>query len=344
MANLSVKYLGLDLKSPVIVGSSGLTNSVANLKKMEAAGAGAVVLKSIFEEQIQLESEARVHSEKDQQTQWNKAFDEIISSNPFAYEEALSYITGYARENTLHEYLDFIAEAKKALSIPVIASINCVSSFDWADFAKRIQQAGADAIELNVFVLPSDFTHSGAEIENVYANVLREVKKFVSIPVSLKIGYYFSSLASSVKEISEMGVEGLVLFNRPFSPDIDIEKMELSTRSILSSEDEYLTTLRWMAILSGKVSCDLVASTGIHSAETVIKQLLAGAKAVEVASVLYKEGIDVIKEINQELSDWMDRKGFDNISEFQGKLSYVNVAHPAAYERVQFMKNYASID
>lgn len=344
MANLSVKYLGLDLKSPIIVGSSGLTNSIANLKKMEEAGAGAVVLKSIFEEQIQLESDARMHSNKDHQAEWNATFDEVINSNPFAYEEALSYISGYARENTLNEYLAFIAEAKKALSIPVIASINCISSFDWADFAKRIEHAGADAIELNVYVLPSDFSKNANDVECVYANVYREVKKFVHIPVSLKIGYYFSSLASSVKTISESGVDGLVLFNRPFSPDIDIDKMELSSKSILSSNEEYLTTLRWIALLSGKVGCSLVASTGIHSAESVIKQLLAGAQAVQVASVLYKNGIETIAEMNKGIAAWMDKKGFATIEDFKGKLSNDQAENPAAYERVQFMKNYASVE
>lgn len=344
MANLSVKYLGLDLKSPVIVGSCGLTNSIANLKKIEEAGAGAVVLKSIFEEQIQLESEARSHSDKDQMQAWNTAFDEIISKNPFAYEEALSYIMGYARENTLNEYLAFVAEAKKALNIPVIASINCVSSFDWADFAKRIQQAGADAIELNVYILPSDFSKSPVEIESVYGNIVSQVKKFVSIPVSLKIGYYFSGLANSVKTISESGIQGLVLFNRPFTPDIDIEKIAITNTSILSTGDEYLTTLRWTAILSGRVSCDLVASTGIHDYETAIKQLLAGATAVEIASVLYKNGIDSIKKINAGIAAWMDKHNFKTISEFKGKLSKDNLGNLAAYERVQFMKNMSNIE
>ncbi|MDR3705612.1 MAG: dihydroorotate dehydrogenase-like protein [Paludibacteraceae bacterium] len=344
MANLSVKYLGLDLKSPVIVGSCGLTNSIANLKKIEEAGAGAVVLKSIFEEQIQLESEARSHSDKDQMPSWNTAFDEIISKNPFAYEEALSYVLSYAKENTLNEYLAFVSEAKKALKIPVIASVNCISSFDWADFSKRIQQAGADAIELNIYILPSDFNKTTVEIEDVYGNIIREVKKFVSIPVSLKIGYYFSGLANSVKTISESGIEGLVLFNRPFTPDIDIEKISLTNTSILSNGDEYLTTLRWIAILSGKAGCDLVASTGIHNYETVVKQLLAGATAVEVASVLYKNGIDSISNLNEGLASWMDRQGFKTIAEFNGKLNKQNLGNLAAYERVQFMKNMSNIE
>jgi len=344
MANLSVKYMGLDLKSPIIVGSSGLSNSIANLKKMETAGAGAVVLKSIFEEQIQLETEARVHSDKDQMDSWNAAFDDVINKNPFAFEEALSYILGYARENTLSEYLGFITEAKKALTIPVIASVNCITSFDWTDFSRRIEYAGADAIELNVYVLPSDFDRSGTHVEGLYANLAREVKKHVKIPVSLKIGYYFSSLANSVKTISESGIEGLVLFNRPFSPDIDIEKVELSNKSIFSGDDEYLTTLRWMGLLSGKVKCDLVASTGNHSSETIIKQLLAGATAVEVVSVLYKDGVEVISKLNKGISTWMDKHKFEKIADFRGKLSKTNLQNPAAYERVQFMKNYSQIE
>jgi dihydroorotate dehydrogenase (fumarate) len=337
--------MGLSLKSPVIAGSSGLTNSLDDLKKIEAAGAGAVVLKSIFEEQVQIESQVAEHSDKGEMPAWNAAFEKIISEDPFAYEEAYQYIAGYARENTLEKYLHFVSEAKKALTIPVIASINCVSSFNWMDFAKRIEHAGADAIELNIYLLPSDFNKSAAEMEQTYMDIALQVKKFVSIPVSLKIGYYFSALAHSVKAISESGINGLVLFNRPFSPDINIETMSLTKTktSLLSADNEYLTTLRWIGILSGKTSCDLVASTGIHNYETVVKQLLAGATAVQVASVLFEKGFEAITEINHELANWMNKQGFLCIDDFRGKLSRETLDNPAAYERVQFMKNYAGM-
>lgn len=344
MANLSVTYMGMQLKSPVIVGSSGLSNSIANLKKMEAAGAGAIVLKSIFEEQIHLESNNLMNSSKDGMDAWNQTFKQIVAENPYAYAEALSYISGYARENTLQEYLQFVTEAKQAVNIPVIASINCISPFHWTDFAKRIQQAGADAIELNIFILPSDFQKKSVEIENVYISIIKEVQKFVSIPISLKIGYYFTSLSREILTISKSGINGIVLFNRPFTPDIDIEKIELSNKSMFSNNDEYLTTLRWVGLLSEYLGCDIVASTGIHNSETIVKQLLVGASAVQVASTLYKNGIEYITELNKGLSSWMDKHNFATIDQFRGKLSKTNIEQPAAYERVQFMKHFAEIE
>jgi len=336
--------MGLELRNPLIVGSSGLTNSVEHLKEIAQNGAGAVVLKSIFEEQIKLETEKLLKSDNQQVATWKTAFDNIVGENDFMYEEALSYIGNFAKEHTLTDYLNFVSEAKKAIDIPLIASIHCVSQYDWQYFAKRIQNAGADAIELNVYLLPSDFRHSPEQNEKVYYDIVNEVKKHITIPFALKIGYYFSSLAQSVVKLSESGVSGLVLFNRPYNPDIDIHKMELTATHIYSSADEYARTLRWIAILSGRSQCDLAASGGIHDYESIVKQLLAGAKAVQMASFFYKNGFQKIGGILKDIENWMTQHNFNTIEDFRGKLSQTNIANPAAYERVQFMKLYSKIE
>jgi len=343
MTDLTTKYLGLTLKNPIIAGSSGLTNNIANLKELESQGVGAIVLKSIFEEQIRFETNELMNSDDDKIKDWKKSFEEIIKKNPYIYEEAHDYIANFAKENTLKEYLDFITEAKKVVSIPIIASVHCISQYDWAYFAKRIQNAGADALELNVYILPSDFNRTSTEKENIYFDIVKEVKKYVTIPIVLKIGFYFSALANTVLELSKTGISGLVLFNRQFRPDIDIEKMELTSANILSNQSEASHTLRWIAILSGKVSCDIAASSGIHGYESIIKQILAGANAVQMVSSLYNNGFGSIPYIISNIEKWMERHNFKTIDEFRGKLNQANVANPAAYERVQFMKLYSDI-
>ncbi len=328
MIDISTTYMGLKLKSPIIAGSSGLTNSLDNLIEIARQGAGAVVLKSVFEEQIKHEISRALAAD---------------TSNS-VYPEAYDYISHYTQEQSLEHYLNLISEAKKKIDIPVIASVNCISSTEWISFSKRLQDAGADAIELNVFVLPSNQENTGQENENVYFNIVQEVKKFVSIPISLKISYYFSSLAKTAMQLSWTGISGLVLFNRFFSPDIDIDKMEISPGFVFSKAEDIGISLRWIAMLSDKVHCDLSASTGNHSSEAVIKQLLAGAKSVQLASVLYKEGFGIISKMNEEIRNWMESKGFEKTEDFIGKLSLKNADNPAAYERVQFMKHFAGIE
>lgn len=328
MIDLSTTYMGLSLRSPVIVGSSGLTRSIDNLKEIEAKGAGAVVLKSLFEEQIKFEIR-KVFS-----------YEDMVS----AYTEADDYIRNYARTHALDEYLNLIREAKKAISIPVIASINCVSAEEWTSFARNIQEAGADALELNVFVLPSDVDKEGAEYEKLYFDIVEKVKKEISIPIALKISSHFSGLGNLVKKLSWTGVKGIVLFNRFFNPDIDIEKFRMGASSIYSTPDEITTSLRWIGILAGRVQADLCASTGVHDGKGVIKQLLAGAKAVQVCSTLYKNGFGQIELMNKELTDWMEKNNFSKISDFDGKMSFKKGESPAAYQRVQFMKHFAGID
>ncbi|MBA4321959.1 MAG: diguanylate cyclase, partial [Odoribacter sp.] len=279
--------MGLKLKNPVIVGSSGLTSSIANLKTIAQKGAGAVVLKSIFEEQIKFEADKFLKSDNPGMTSWNEAFQGIVNKTEFYYEEAFDYLTNYAKEHTLNQYLTLISDAKKEIDIPVIASINCSTQYDWQYFAKRIQDAGADALELNVYLLPSDFEKNGIDNENVYFDIIKEVRKYITIPVSLKTGYYFSSVAQTLLRLSETGISGLTLFNRPYNPDIDIENLHVSASNMFSSESEYSHSLRWVALLAGKIKCEIAASTGIHNHETVIKQLLAGADAVQLVSLFY---------------------------------------------------------
>ncbi len=344
MVDLSCKYLGLKLRNPLVVGSSGLTSSIDSLKTIAQMGAGAVVLKSIFEEQIKFETEKLIQSDNPQMKSWNEAFQGIVSKTEFYYDEAFDYLTSYAKEHTLSKYLTLISDAGKAIDIPVIASINCSTQYDWQYFAKRIQDAGADALELNVYLLPSDFEKSGDENEKVYFDIVQEVKKYVSIPVSLKVGFYFSGLARSILRLSETGIAGLTLFNRPFNPDIDIENLQVNASNMFSSDSEYSHTLRWVALLSGRIKCDIAASTGIHNHETVIKQILAGADAVHMVSVFYKNHFEVLPQVISGLESWMEHHKFNTISDFKGLLSQKKVQNPAAYERVQFLRLFSSIE
>lgn len=327
MVNIGSTYLGLSLKSPVIVGSSGLTNKVENIVEFEKLGAGAVVLKSLFEEQIRHEIARDTN-------------DNITSH----YPEALDYISQYTREQQVEKYLDLITSASKSVDIPIIASINCITTDEWTTYAKRIEEAGADAIELNIFVLPSDPSADSGQNEKIYFDILSKVTQIVKIPVAVKISYYFSSLAKTAIELSWSGAKGIVMFNRFYSPDIDINTMKVISSNVFSSPEEITTSLRWVAMLSSRLHCDTCASTGVHDGTGLIKQLLAGAKAVQVVSTLYKNGFQRITSMNNELKNWMQVNNFENTSDFIGKLSFKKTDNPAAYERVQFMKYFSGIE
>lgn len=323
MTDLSTNYLGLNLKSPVIVGSSGLTNSVEKIEKIEKYGAGAAVLKSIFEEEIAFE------------------YEDIIkdaSSRTNVDMEQFDYYDFHLRGKKLSQYIDLIKGAKSSVSIPIIASINCVYSHEWVAFAEQIQEAGADAIELNMFFLPSDFKRDSQEQDQIYFEIVEKLLKAVSIPVSLKISYYFSNLGNMIKKLSESGVSGIVLFNRFFSPDIDIEKLKVKPSFVFSSPSELSQSLRWIAIMAQRVKCDLASSTGVHDGDSVIKQILAGAQAVQMVSALYKNKLEYLQEVTDTLTKWMEINNFNSLQDFRGKLSQSNADDPAVYERVQFMK------
>lgn len=320
--------MGLSLKSPIIAGSSGMTKSVENLIEIEKNGAGAVVLKSLFEEQIS--------------NDMNKNLAEAHDAS--AYPEAFDYISNFARTSAIDEYLTLIEKAKNHIQIPVIASINCVSNSDWIEYAKKFEKAGADGLELNILILPSDFTRSPDDIEKTYLSIIENVIKHVSIPVAVKIGEYFTSLAKTVITLSWTGVKGIVLFNRTYSPDINIDTLQVTSTNVFSTPEEVAHPMRWIALLSDKAHCDLAGSTGVHNGEAAVKLLLAGASAVQVCSVLYKKKLGVISEINTFITEWMKKHNYTSIADFKGKMSYKNIPHPAAYERVQFMKYFAGIE
>ena len=329
MKDLSTEYLGLKLKNPVIAASCGLTGTLEGIVSMEKHGAGAVVIKSIFEEEILLDA-AQQAKEADQ--------------NPMIYSElseTLDYIDLHIKDDTLGKFLKLIKDAKKAVSIPVIASINCVSGEDWVHFTRKMEEAGADAIELNIFLNPADFKNK--EFEKAYFKIIKKVLAEVNIPVAIKISKYFTRLGLSVKALSETGIAGIVMFNRFYTPDIDIDKISLGSANMFSATYEHYETLRWTAIMSGRVDCDLAASTGIHTGEEVIKMLLAGAKATQVASTLYKNGPDQIGRILKKLEKWMSDKEFDSIEAFRGKVATEYGDDPAAFERMQFMRNFSEI-
>ncbi len=320
MSQLETTYLGLKLKNPVIVGSSGLTSSIDKIKKIEEKGAGAIVLKSIFEEQIKFEAGKLANG----------------SDSP----EAWDYVNYYVKNNTVQQYLDLIKKAKQEVKIPVIASINCVSSKEWTGFAKSIEEAGADAIEINVFVLPNDRNATAEKYENIYFELAEKLKSTLKIPFAFKLGSHFSNLVGFIQKLN---VPGVVLFNRFYAPDIDIDNMELIAAEIFSSPADIHNSLRWVGIISSKISdLDIAASTGVHDGKAVIKQILAGANAVQVCSTLYKNGIDHLESIIKEIEEWMDKHGYNNIDEFRGKMSYAKIDDPLIYERSQFMKYFSS--
>jgi len=331
MADLSTKYLGLTLRNPIIIGSSGLTNSVEDIVKLEKNGAGAVVLKSIFEEQIMLEADWRMRKAEE---------DGLLYTE---YSETLDYIDVHIKEKELGSYLDLIREAKSKVMIPVIASVNAISSLEWVSFAKQIEQAGADALELNIFVMPFGFDKTCTDNQQTYFNIIKKVKALVSIPVSVKISPYFSNLGNVILKLEENGADGLVLFNRFSSPDIDIDKLKVTSADVLSTPPEMSNTLRWIAIMANRVKMDLAASTGVHDGEAVVKQLLAGATVTQVTSAIYKHGPEYISTIINFLSDWMDDKGFNSVDQVRGRLSQASTENPDVYERMQFMRYFSEI-
>ena len=323
MNKLNTRFAGLDLKSPVIVGSCGLTSDIRKLQEMEKYGAGAVILKSIFEEQINMEAAS------------------TMGDN--SYPEEADYILNYVRANSIQQYIDLVKLAKEVLTIPVIASINCLQDGEWITFARQLEEAGADAIELNAFVLPLDEFMESAEVENAYYNIIKHVKSQVKIPVIMKISHYFTNLATFVDKLKAYGADAVTIFNRFYEPDINIDNMTVGVANIFSKADDLRVTLRWTGILAGKdKQLQISSSTGVHDGEAAVKLLLAGATTVQVCSVLYEEGVSVIRMMNNFISAWMESQSFSNIGDFRGKLSYADVSHAARYERAQFMKYFSN--
>ncbi|MCB8967664.1 MAG: dihydroorotate dehydrogenase-like protein [Ardenticatenaceae bacterium] len=322
--DLRTTYLGLDLKNPLVPSSSPLTRSLDSLRRMEDAGASAVVLYSLFEEQITLESEMLNHY----LTQGIESFPEALSYFP----EAAEYHTGP------DGYLEHLARAKRSLEIPVIASLNGVSTGGWVNYAKKIEEAGADALELNMYYLPTDVNLNSTEVEQIYLDVLQDVKASVNIPVAMKLSPYFSALANMAKRLSDAGADGLVMFNRFYQPDLDPENLEVVPHLVLSNSNEMRLPLRWIAILYGRITADLALTTGVHTVEDVVKGIMAGASVTMMASVLLQNGAEYVGKLLADLEQWLTAYEYESLTQMKGSLSQINVAEPAAFERANYMR------
>ena len=323
--NLSTTYMGLELKSPLIVSSSRLTGDINSIRQCIEAGASAIVLKSLFEEQIRLQAESNIRQTKD---------SEIY----YWFPEAKEHVVDLSVEANLENYLNFVSELKTESEVPIISSINCVTPEGWPKFAAAIQEAGADALELNIAVFPFNATQNSSEIEKLYIDILKEVKKNVTIPVSVKLGYYFTNICHIANDLVDAGMDGLVLFNRYFRPDIDVNTLDVVSDKYLSTPEEAGIPMRWIALMTGNnLACDIAASTGVHDYEGVVKQILVGAKAVQLCSTLYINGIEVIRDIETGLKRWMEEHKFESLEDFRGK-SLEKQTTDASFERIQYMK------
>ncbi len=325
--NTNVKYLGLDLKSPIVVGSCGLTADVEKMAEMEAAGAGAVVLKSVFEEQIIYDISRNTQ----------------IIAPVENYGDSYEYIAMHVADDSLNRYFQMVRDAKKRLTIPVIGSINCFSYENWIAYANKFQEAGCDALELNMAILPYETSLSADDVERTFNQIISAVRKSVSLPVSIKVGTYFTDMAKQMQQLSWMGVQGVTMFNKSVQTDIDIETETLRNASCLSNPEDIYKTLRWVALMSNRMRCDISASTGVYTADDVVKMLLAGANSVQVVSCLYKNGIETLRQLNDGLCAWMKRKGYENIDAFRGKLAVKPNDKSSVAMRTQFMKYFAEI-
>jgi dihydroorotate dehydrogenase (fumarate) len=319
--DLSSTFMGIKIANPLIVASSGLTDTAEKVKACADNGAGAVVLKSLFEEQMITPKS----------TMENK--DDMF----FWYPEAIQFVNKFSKEVGLSAYLKLIEECKKTVNIPVIASINCVTPNEWPAFASKIAEAGADGIELNIFIPPTNINLTGYKMEETYIDIIHEVRKNVQIPIGVKVGYFFTNLYRMIYKISNLDVNSLVLFNRYYRPDIDIENLRVIGQNVYSSPHELTLSLRWIALVSKRIHTEIVAATGIHDANGVVKQLLAGAMSVQVCSTLYLNGMSYLSTILADLKNWMKQKGYENLDSFRGLVAE-NDENTAAFERVQFMK------
>jgi len=320
MADLSTTYMGLTLPSPLVLASSSLSNRVENFQVAEQHGAGAVVLRSLFEEQIEALD-----------TQLQEAMEQTTAG----FAEAQSF---FPRQTVgPADYLKMIGAAKKAVRIPVIASVNCNAPGSWSGYSRQIEEAGADGLEVNLYAVQADLRVSGAEVENRFHEIIASIRETVKIPVAVKLSPYFTALGGTVARYDALGVQAFVLFNRFLQPDISLEKLSLKNDMTLSNPSEMLLPLRWIAILHGRVKADLAASTGVYDASGAIKMLLAGATVVQLAAALVKNGIPYLSKMREGIEDWMDKRGHSTLSDFRGTLSQRVIRDPGAFERAQYV-------
>jgi dihydroorotate dehydrogenase (fumarate) len=321
---LDTTYMGLNLKSPIVVSACTLSEQTENIVKMEDNGAGAVVMFSLFEEQIRKEE---------------SKFKNVFSETSYSFAEALDYFPDLDEFNVgIDDYLENIRKAKLKVNIPIIGSLNGITNEGWIDYSKMMEQAGADGIEVNIFFIPGDITMSSSEVEHRYLNIIESIKQNVKIPVAVKLNPYFSAMGNMSLRMKNAGADALVLFNRFYQPDFDINELIIKTDLHFSESSEIRLPLLWIALLYGKVNLSIAATTGVQSAVEVIKYILAGADVVMTASSLYKNGIPYLKTMNKELQDWMYMMGFDTIYSFKGSMSQQNISDPTAYERANYIK------
>jgi len=322
--DLSTTYLGLKLRSPLMPSACPLTRDLDEIKRAEDAGAGAIVLPSVFEEQLRRESDE---------------LDAMIEKGTESFAESLSYFpqVGEFRLGP-DDYLEHIQKAKAAVKVPVIASINGASVGGWIDYARKIEQAGADAVELNIYYIPTDPAVPGTEVENTYVEILRGVRKSVKIPVSVKLSPFFSNMANMATKLDAAGANGLVLFNRFYQPDIDLDNLEVEHSILLSTPQARRLPLRWIAILYGRVKASLAATSGIHTAYDALKILMAGADVTMLCSVLLRKGMTHIAVIEQEMRHWLEEHEYESIAQLKGSMSQQKCPDPTAFERAQYMR------
>ena len=322
--DLTTTYLGMTLKNPLVVSPSPISEHVDNIKKLEDAGAAAIVLHSLFEEQISFLSQE---------------LNANLQQGDYSFAEALTYFPDLEDYKMGPEgYLGHVRQAKEAVDIPVIGSLNGVSTGGWVEYAKDIQQAGADALELNVYYVPTNSAMSGEQVENMYTDLVRAVKANVTIPVAVKIGPFFSSLSNMAGKLSEAGADALVMFNRFYQPDIDLAKLEVKPDLVLSGSNQLRLRLRWVAILYGKIAADMAITGGVHTPEDVIKCMMAGANVAMTTSALLKNGIGHLTVLQDGITRWMEANDYESIQQMRGAMSQKNCPEPAAFERANYMK------
>jgi dihydroorotate dehydrogenase (fumarate) len=324
MVDLTTTYMGLELKNPIVPSASPLSANLDTVKRLAEAGAAAITLHSLFEEQIDLEAEALAH---------------FLERGTEQFAEALTYfppLDEYRRQPD--DYVDHIRKCKEAVDIPIIASLNGISTGGWTGYAKKFEEAGADAVELNVYFIPTNETLMSYDVEDLYVKLLRQVKKHVSIPVAMKLSPYFSAMPHVASMLDAEGADALVLFNRFYQPDIDIEALEVTPNLQLSTPVEMRLPMRWIAILYGRLDCSMALTSGIHSAEDVIKAVMVGADVANVCSVLLKEGPGHIKELLKGVNVWLEEHEYESVTQMKGSMSHRSVADPAAFERANYMK------
>ncbi len=324
MTDLATTYLGLSLKNPLVASASPLCEEVGNIRRMEDAGAAAVVLHSLFEEQIDFESQH---------------LDRFLSQGTESFAESLSYFPAMANYRLgPDDYLEHIRRAKAAVRIPVIGSLNGVSTGGWIRYAKMIQEAGADALELNVYYIATDTEMTSPQVEQIYLDLVRDVKGTLKIPVAVKLGHAFTAMANLARRLDQAGANALVLFNRFYQPDFDLEKLEAVPSLTLSNSYELLLRLHWVALLHGRIRADLAVTGGVHTAQDVLKAMMAGARVAMMTSALLRNGIGYLAKVRTDLLAWMEEHEYASIRQMQGSMSYRSVAEPAAFERGNYMK------